>query len=271
MATTVRLLGGPPDRDVLTVLDRRLRRLVWHRHATSIRTTIQRRDLPGDRLRLLGRWCATRGEHPNTVAFGMTLLGLRGTDDDRDTLLSLGVHSAFAKEACVALAHSQAEPDRALLALARRSVGWSRVHAVEALAESDDPVVMEWLVRESCTGDVLDAYAALAVAKAGDLAGVLAHDSLDENMLDGAARVLHALTDLDAPVAALASYPGALRAVDDYVRHVAARGPGTWHVRGLARIDRYLGSTGARRAPWPPDDVRHVRSRLRALLPARDS
>ncbi|MGW1074502.1 hypothetical protein [Streptomyces sp. NPDC002537] len=271
VAALTRLAGTAPDRRVLEVLDRQLRRLVWRDHAEGIRAAIEQLDLPPDRLHRMGRWFTTYGEHAHAVAFGIVLLGAYGTDEDRDVLLTFGVYGEFAKEVCEALTHSQTGAHRVLVALAERSKGWPRVHAVEALIGATDPGIKEWLVRDACGGDVLDGYFARNAAVTCDLAGVLARDQLDEETLNGAGRLLAALADVESPGATLFSYPDARRALEGYARHCVLRGPSLKRLTVLALIDRCLGTPGATRAEWQPDGFESTRSRFAELLSAPDS
>ncbi|MFE4631521.1 hypothetical protein [Streptomyces mirabilis] len=197
----------------MSILDKQLRRIVWRDHARTLEATLQERSLPSGRVRQLGRWFTMRGEHPNAVQFGMLLLGMAGTDHDSEILKTLGTFWEFSAEACEALLRSQADPYRALFELAQQAEGWARGDAVRRLEGASDPEIREWLIRESCTGDVLDSYFALTAAKVGDLADVLSRESLDEASLDGAGRLLEALADVDGPGPALGAYDDAVRAL----------------------------------------------------------
>ncbi|MET7293758.1 hypothetical protein ABZS79_16785 [Streptomyces griseoloalbus] len=196
-------------------------------------------------MRQLGRWFATHGEHPNAVRFGILLLGMAGTDDDSAVLRTLGTSWAFSTEVCEALARSQTDPHRALFELARRAEGWARVDAVRRLEGTSDPEIREWLIRESCTGDVLDGYFAPTAARVGDLAGVLAREAVDETTLDGAGRLLEALTDVDGPGPALASYDDAVRALNGYLLHSTAQGITLPRLWSLLSIYQFLNAPTA--------------------------
>ncbi|MES5820368.1 hypothetical protein [Streptomyces sp. RG80] len=251
----------PPP--VLSVLDRQLRRIEWRDHQRALESSLQERALPAARARELGRWFALRGEHPNAIRFGLLLLSLAGTDADRDLLTSLGTASAYSSEACAALARSQSDPCRALFELARRADGWARVDAVKHLAETSDPDIREWLIRESCTGDVLDSYFALTAARAGGLAEVVSRRSLDDEMLDGVGRLLEALTDVDGPGAALGSYADAVDALTGYLRHATAGGATLPRLWTLLTIDRFLGDPRASALCAEHEEWRRVRDRFR--------
>ncbi|MFI1368908.1 hypothetical protein [Streptomyces griseochromogenes] len=217
-------------------------------------------------MRQLGRWFATHGEHPNAVRFGILLLGMAGTGDDCDVLKTLGVFWAFSTEACEALLRSQADPSQALFELARQAEGWARVDAVRRLEGASDPEIKRWLIRESCTGDVLDSYFALTAARVGDLAGALAGEKLDEETLDGTGRLLEALTDVDGPGPALASYDDAVRALDGYLFHATARGITLRRLWNLLSIDRFLHDPCMSTLCREHHEWRRIRDRFTAVV-----
>ncbi|WP_225834598.1 hypothetical protein [Streptomyces sp. NK08204] len=217
-------------------------------------------------MRQLGRWFATRGEHANAVRFGILLLGMAGTDDDSEILTTLGTFWAFSTEACEALLSSQADPCRALFELARQAEGWARVDAVRRLGGASDPGIRDWLIRESCTGDVLDSYFALTAAKVGGLADALSRESLDEETLDGAGRLLEALTDVDGPGPELASYDDAVCALKGYLRHATARGITLRRLWSLLSINRFLNDSRASAICREHHEWQRVRHRFTELI-----
>lgn len=265
-AAATRLTSSVPDRSAVSILDKQLRRIVWRDHARTLEATLQERSLPSDRVRQLGRWFTTRGEHPNAVQFGMLLLGMAGTDHDSEVLKTLGTFWEFSAEACEALLRSQADPYRALFELAQQAEGWARVDAVRRLEGASDPEIRDWLIRESCTGDVLDSYFALTAVKVGDLADVLSRESLDEVTLDGAGRLLEALTDVDGPGPALGAYDDAVRALTGYLRHATRRGVTLRQLWSLLSINRFLNDTYASEKCREHHEWRHVRHQFTKLV-----
>ncbi|MEW2131633.1 hypothetical protein [Streptomyces sp. NPDC005435] len=265
VAAATRLIRSGAERSVASVLDTQLRRMVWREHGRAVEAMLRARSLPPDRVRQLGRWFATHGEHPNAVRFGILLLGMAGTDDDAGVLTTLGVFWAFSTACCAALTRSQTDPHRALFDLARRAEGWARVDAVRGLEGASDPAIKEWLIRESCTGDVLDSYFALTAARVGDLAGALARGTPAEAAMDGAGRLLQALTDVDGPGPALASYDDAPQALNGYLHRSTAGGVTLRRVWTLLSIHRYLqtyvGTAGREQPEW-----RHLRHRYARLI-----
>ncbi|WP_146603884.1 helix-turn-helix domain-containing protein [Micromonospora deserti] len=86
--------------------------------------------------------------------------------------------------AVVALRRSQPDRVDAVFDLARRVDGWDRIHAVNRLADTGDPQIKAWLLREGFRNTILDEYLAHTAATTGDLAGTLAQDTIDEALLE---------------------------------------------------------------------------------------
>jgi hypothetical protein len=265
VATVARLVSSsPPSRDLLAVLDRQLRRIRWDAQERRLDTLLRQRSLSPDRLRALGRWLVRNSTHSNAVRLGILFLGLVGTEDDREVLTTLGALGAFSLQAVPALERCSRDSWRALFEVARRSEGWARVDAVQRLAGAVDPEIKEWLVRDSCTGDVLDSYFALTAARSGDLAGFLAREVLDASALDGASLLLEALTDLDGPGASLGSYPEAVIALEGFLRHCRTGGVSLRRLSTLLTVDAYLDSRPPA-DPWTDPRVPQVRAEVKAL------
>tara|TARA_B100001750_G_scaffold244299_2_gene261326 strand:- start:4130 stop:4828 length:699 start_codon:yes stop_codon:yes gene_type:complete len=113
-------------------------------------------DLDGDRVHELGTFLATRAPAPELVKLGLTLLGMVEGPDDRDVLLSLGAHPDLTIFVVVAMTNRPDLGERELFDLARRTRGESRLQVVERLADTRDPAVRTWLVREGyLTGPTL--------------------------------------------------------------------------------------------------------------------
>ncbi|MFD6880259.1 MULTISPECIES: hypothetical protein [unclassified Streptomyces] len=211
---------------MLAALDRRVRRLVWYDHAPHLPALLRASVPPSERVHALGLRCVIEATHGNLVRLGLILLtiaGTRLTAGDRALLREVGEHANFSDEACTALAASRpGDPQLAVFPLTRATKGWARVSAVEHLDGARHPHIKEWLIRDACTGDVLDSYFCLVAARTGDLAGVLARERLDEPTLKGATRLIHALTDVNGPGASLDAYEDAAPALRHYLRHLTA-------------------------------------------------
>src|SRR5690606_8614632 len=131
--------------------------------------------------------------------------------DERETLLTIGGHEEFTLFSVVALASTLESPDRELWQLAQRVRGWGRIHAVERLAETTDPDIRGWLIRDGFRNDVMDEYLAHTCAVAGDLAGALEADIVDDSLIDAAAGIFAALLN-GGPAEDIEDYEQAPRA-----------------------------------------------------------
>lgn len=179
-------------------------------------------DLDPDRFHELAMLLVSRAPDREIVKLGISMLGVLVGADERETLLTIGVHEEFTLYAAVALASTLDDPDHSLWNLAKRVRGWGRIHAVERLAETREPEIQAWMLREGFGNDVMDEYLAHTCAVAGDLAGALEADIVDEALLDGAAGILGALLN-GGPAEDIEDYEQAPRAAEAYLRHLVRR------------------------------------------------
>ena len=212
--------------------------------------------LDPERVRAIGRWLARSAPDQPAVKFGLALLGMVAPPDN-DTMLTLGAHDGFTLYAAVGLKNAGGN-DRDLYDLARRVHGWGRIEVVERLAETTDPEIKEWLVREGYQNAVTYEYLAQICATAGDLAERLAADEVDEELLASAGELLEAIAT-GQPGPPTSDYADAPLALDRYLRHISLR-TGTLADRRIVKsIQRVLNE---------PDEVNlddPERSRLLAI------
>ena len=183
---------------------------------------VQSGDLDPDRFHELALLLVRESPDREVVKLGISMLGVLVGCDERETLLTIGRHEEFTLFAAVALAGTVDDPDRALWQLARSVRGWGRIHAVERLAETEDPEIRGWLLREGFHNDVMDEYLAHTCAVAGDLVGALELDIVDDALLDGAAGILAALLN-GGPAEDIEDYEQAAPASEAYLRHLSRR------------------------------------------------
>ncbi|GAA1634054.1 hypothetical protein ACFQY4_16520 [Catellatospora bangladeshensis] len=219
---------------------------------------------PPDRVRELGRWLAENGVRRGPVALGIVLIGLAGEKRDADLLLRLGALETLTLYAVVALLRTQPHPDRAVYVLARRVGGWGRIHAVQRLRSTRRPEIKAWLLREGYRNSIMDEYLAYTAATTGDLAGALAADEIDDELLRGAGGILYALC-LGGPAEGMDDYPDGAVAVERYLRHVAARPPDLVRTAITATLRDHAASAGD---AWSPADAARLHD-LAAELCAR--
>jgi hypothetical protein len=179
-------------------------------------------DLDPDRFHELALFLVQTAPDREVVKLGVSMLGVLVGCDERETLLTLGRHEEFTLFAAVALASTLEHPDPALWQLAKRVRGWGRIHAVERLIDTSDPEIRGWLLREGFRNEVMDEYLAYSCAVAGDLAGALEADIVDDALLDGAAGIFSALLT-GGPAEDIEDYEQAPRAADAYLKHLVRR------------------------------------------------
>lgn len=179
-------------------------------------------DLDPDRFHELAAFLVQTAPDRELVKLGISMLGVLVGCDERETLLTIGRHEEFTLFAAVALTSTLEHADEPLWELAKSVRGWGRIHAVERLTDSADPEIRGWLLREGYRNDVMDEYLAYSCAVAGDLAGALEADIVDEALLDGAAGIFAALLN-GGPVEDIEDYEHAARAAEAYLRHLVRR------------------------------------------------
>jgi hypothetical protein len=205
-------------------------------------------------------------ERREPLKLGILLLGITGRPDEVEPLLVLGRHDEFTLFAAVALGRILEDPEPVLFQMARDVRGWGRIHLVERLAETSDPVVADWLLREGYRNDVLDAYTAHTAAVAGRLADRLDGEP-DEALLDSACHLIETLLE-GGPVPGIEAYPDAPRAIGRLLALLAVRPPTCARLLTVHDLDRFLEDEDG---PWAADpawaDVRGgLRQRCAAVL-----
>jgi hypothetical protein len=179
-------------------------------------------DLDPDRFHELALFLVRCAPDREVVKLGISMLGVLVGCDERETLLTIGRHEEFTLFSAVALASTLESADRELWTLAKSVRGWGRIHAVERLGDTTDPDIRAWLVRDGFRNDVMDEYLAHTCAVAGDLAGALEADIVDDQLIDGAAGIFAALLN-GGPAEDIEDYEQAPRAAEAYLRHLSRR------------------------------------------------
>jgi hypothetical protein len=179
-------------------------------------------ELDPDRFHELALFLVRAAPDREVVKLGISMLGVLVGCDERETLLTIGRHEEFTLFSAVALASTLESADRELWTLAKRVRGWGRIHAVERLSDTSDPEIRAWLVRDGFRNDVMDEYLAHTCAVAGDLAGALEADIVDDQLIDGAAGIFAALLN-GGPAEDIEDYEQAPRAAEAYLRHLSRR------------------------------------------------
>jgi hypothetical protein len=185
-----------------------------------------------DRLHELGRLLALEAPDRETVKLGIALVGMIAGPDDSDLLGTLGVHDEFTLFCAVALQRQSAEPDTRLWELAKKVDGWGRIQIVERLAQTENPEIRAWMLREGFRNSVMDEYLACICARAGRLHEALSAVEIDDELLIGASGLLRALAT-GGPAEELSDYEHATAAVASYLAHLERRTLELAHIEAL--------------------------------------
>ncbi|GAA2589934.1 hypothetical protein SMC26_20440 [Actinomadura fulvescens] len=192
---------------------------------------------PEDVYRLAYR-LATEARDREAVKLGIALLGLYSADHHRDELMTLGRHDEFTIFAMVALANREGDVEADLWDLARNVTGWGRIHVVERLADTGDPLIRDWILREGFRNDVMDQYLAGAAATSGDLAGRLAA-APDDDLLIAASDLFDVLCEDGGPVEGISGYEDGERAAGLFLGHMATRADDLRHYFAVRSLQTY--------------------------------
>ncbi len=185
-----------------------------------------------DRLHELAVWLATRAADREPVKVALALLGVFQGYDDREIILTLARHEEFTLYASVAITNTEENPERTLWQVARQVDGWGRIQAVERLAETTDPEIRGWLLRQGYKNSILYEYLAHTCAMAGDLHGALAAEQIDEALLLGAGEIIQTL---------IAGQGGPAEGIDDYEHGASVTQRYLYHLDGRAnRLEQFL-------------------------------
>jgi hypothetical protein len=241
------------------------------------------------RVRETGRWLIRHGTHQCSVVVGLALLATGHDEEDVALLETIG----GASDSCAPLAayalRRRNGGTAAMIRLADRSHGWSRVYLVEALCESGGPAARHWLVRHACDGDYLNGYFAGEVATAGHLHALITAADADTELVDHTGRLLMAMIGTGVG-AGPEQYPSGLAIIEAWVRHLERGEPAPQrcyqaadvaefflnrdpeqHERLLRRIRRLLSRRSWQAALRDADDIPRVRhvARVRERLASR--
>ena len=177
-----------------------------------------------DRLNGLARWLAATAPDRGAVKFAIAMLGLVKVEgrEDEELLLALGRHEEFTLYVVIAIQNRSEDPERDLFALAKHVEGWGRIHVVEGLAETQDPEIKAWLLREGFRNAVMYEYLAYTAATAGGLLQELMAPEPDDALLEGAGEILEALV-YGGPAQDMDDYAEGAEATEIYLRHMARR------------------------------------------------
>lgn len=256
--------GGEGDDSILTLLDKASRSR-FRRDAARARlySAVQDGSVLGfvdDLLGRLGdpgvhrdtaRWLAFESEHREPVKLGVALLGRTGmTESDREALRVLGRHEEFTLFVAVALAGTSPDPESELWSLAKGVTGWGRIEVIERLADTERADIKAWLLRGGASNSVMTEYTAYISATTGGLVEALDEVPIDDELLDGAVKILRALL-AGGPARDIDDYDEAQLAIEKVLDLIELRPRRSAHgqlvvaLRDDARVDERLRARAA--------------------------
>ncbi len=178
---------------------------------------------PSPRLREASRWLVRHGTNRRAVMVGLGLMRGNAELQDAPLIRVIGLLRAVDQLAAEVLAGiGGAELD--LIWLAERSRSFTRIVAVEALAEHSDAQVREWVL--STPRDLLSGDLARKVAERQDLAAMLDRPEVADDLWDQAGNLLLAMTSTRNYQSEIGRYENALAVYQRWVT-VASQRPAT--------------------------------------------
>jgi hypothetical protein len=201
----------------------------------------RREAIDGERLWAIGKWLVETAAHREPLKLGILILGLGATDDDIEILKILARHDEFTLFAAVAIGNLCDKPADHWLELAQTVHGWGKIHLVERLTESapERPDIRAWLLRHGCGNEVEDGYLAYLCASAGDLAGAIAAEEIDDELLDGALTIVLSLIE-GGPSVDIQGYDEGAVAVGHLIGHVEGRCTTVQRLYTVVKIAEWL-------------------------------
>lgn len=215
-----------------------------------------------DRVRLHGvaGWLAKQAPDRDPVKFALAIIGLVADEGDRDLLLTLGRHDEFTLYAAVALMKLR-NGERNLFELAQYVDGWGRIQIVQRLAETTDPQIKKWMLREGYKNSIMYEYLAYTCAVAGGLRAELSKDAVDAELIDAAGDLIQALI-MGGPAEDMNDYDDGARVAELYLRQL---GPGPRKLQHLLVADALLRFLDEKN-DWSARAVKGWTTELRAKL-----
>lgn len=192
-----------------------------------------------DAIHQVGLWLAMTAGHRGPAKIGLALIGITGTRDAGEIVMTLGAHDEFTLFAAVALSNGSTNPERDIWSLAKRVDGWGRIQCVERLSDATDPEVKEWLLREGYKNSVMYEYLAYTAATTGELTTALQRTEVDRQLLTSAGEIIEALI-MGGPAQDIGDIDDAPAMLDAYLDLLDDRAETLGDLRTTTSIDRML-------------------------------
>ncbi len=214
---------------------------------------VEKQDLDAERLEELAVWIAENAPDREPVKFAIAVLGIVQGSDHSALLLTLGRHEEFTLYSAVALSNAGgAEADKRLFELAQHVDGWGRIQIVERLADTTDPRIKSWMLREGYQNSIMYEYLAYTCAVAGGLRAELEKSVVDPDVLDGAADIIQALVT-GGPAENMDDYADGAVAVERFLFHLGSEPGRIGLLIGVDYIQRFLDEE---QADWQARETR---------------
>ena len=192
-----------------------------------------------ERLYELSHSFVTESPDREPVKFGIAILGLFRQPANEELFQTLGRHDEFTLFCAVVLANSSEDHEEPVWNLARHVNGWGRIHAVERLAQTENPAIKNWLLREGFRNSVLYEYLAATCARAGGLLAALSEDHVDRELLTAAGEIIQALI-AGGPAEGIDDYEDARPVIESYLSHMASSAESVQDFLHVNSIKGYL-------------------------------
>lgn len=193
------------------------------------------RRIDRERLHALAGWLAREAPDRDPVKVALAIIGLLADEADRDLLLTLGRHDEFTLYAAVALLRLR-DGERNLFELAQHVDGWGRIETVQRLADTTDPQIKAWMLREGYKNSIMYEYLAYTCAVTGGLRTELSKDSIDPELLHAAGDLIQALIE-GGPAEDMNDYADGARVAELYLQQL---GPNPQELQQLLVVDTLL-------------------------------
>jgi hypothetical protein len=192
------------------------------------------RRLDRGRLHALAGWLANGAPDREPVKVALALIGFLANEEDRELLLTVGRHDEFTLYSTVALL-SLSDGERNVFELAQHVDGWGKIQIVRRLANTADPQIKAWMLRDGYKTFMYEQLA-YTCAVTGGLRTELSKDSVDPELIDAAGDLIQALIR-GRPPEDMNSYADGARVAELYLRKL---GPSPRKVQQLLVVDALL-------------------------------
>ncbi len=174
------------------------------------------------RLKIFAEWLVSNAPDRGPVKVGIAILGLYADSALNDLFFIFGAHEEFTLYATVAVINNPDNSEYDVWRIAKSVDGWGRIQAFERLADTDDPQIKSWMVREGYKNGIMNEYLAHMAATSGDMISELKKSKPDDALIMGAGDILKALT-IGGPAEDMSDYKDGAEASLLYLNHLKYR------------------------------------------------